>query len=153
MLTSPYQAPPHHPHTHSRDASLFTEAQQTQPGALNCRPLPLYGRTRLYGFMALINDYFHRITVPHRHLTFHQGTTNPIRSVGLQNTPLHGRTRLYSFMALINEISRNTASLPPHTFSGRLTFHRGTTNSTRSIGPQDTHPTWTDKALRLCGLN
>ena len=54
---------------------------------------------------------------------------------------------------LVNEISRNTASLPPHTFSGRLTFHRGTTNSTRSIGPQDTHPTRTDKALRLCGLN
>ena len=31
-----------------------------------------------------------------------------------------------------------TASPPPHTFSGRLTFHRGTTNPTRSVGPQDT---------------
>ena len=46
-----------------------------------------------------------------------------------------------------------TTSLHPHTFLGRLTLHRGTTNSTRSVGLQDTPPIWTDKTLRLFGLN
>ena len=49
MLTSPDQAPTHRPHTHSRDASPFTEAQQTQL-LLDYRTHTLYGWTRLYGF-------------------------------------------------------------------------------------------------------
>ena len=62
------------------------------------------------------SHYFHCI-IPHihilGHLTFHRGTTNPTRSVGLQDTPLYGRTRLYDFMALINEIDRKLPLFSP----------------------------------------
>ena len=94
-LFSPVQAPHHRPTTHPRDALPLTEAQQTQPGPLDLRTQPLYGWTRLYGFMALINEisqkfplYFHqpklRITAPTYilgmpHLSPRHNEPNPVR--------------------------------------------------------------------------
>ena len=69
-LTSPDQAPTHCPHTHSRDSYSFTEAQWTQPSPFDHRTHPLYGRTRLYVFMALWTKFlrnYHSFHRPHTH--------------------------------------------------------------------------------------
>ena len=79
---------------------------------------------------------------------------NEPNNVGPQDTPLYGWTRLYGFMAFLKHRDFSeiptifTASPPPHTFPGHLSFHQGTTNPIWSVRPQET----TDKTLRLMVL-
>ena len=124
MLTSPHKASTHRPHTHFRDSSPFTEAQRTQPSPFDHRTPPLYGRTRLYGFMGLNNDIsqkFPLFSPHHRHHT-HSRDASPFTEV--QRTqpspldhmthPLYGRTRLYCSMGLNNDSSRKFPLFSPH---------------------------------------
>ena len=143
-LFSPHRCP----HTYSLDVSPYTEAQQTQPAPLDYRIRPLYERTRLYGFMALINEISRKFPLfstspPPTHswdpFPFTEAQRTQLGLLDHITHPLNGRTRRYGLnsrkLPLFSPHHR-----PPHTFSGHLTFHQGTTNPIRSVRPQDTHP-------------
>ena len=69
-------SPHYHPHTHSWDASPFTEAQRTQPG-------PLHNRTHPYmdgqDFMALIIEISRKFPLfsPHHRPPAHSRDASP----------------------------------------------------------------------------
>ena len=173
MLTSPDQALPHRPHTQTQDASPFTKVQQTQPSPLDHSTHPLYGRTRLYGFMAFNNEISQKFLLFLQHrcpthifgmppLSLRYNEPNPVRWTTGHTHYIDGQD--YGFiMGLVNEIAQkfplfsplhlhhftSTTSPPLHTVSGCLPLHRGTTNLTQSVRPQYTHPIW---MTRLCGF-
>ena len=121
-LKFPLFSPHHRPRTHYLDTFSFTEARY-QPSLFNHMTHTLYGRTRLYGSMALIYVFSRKFPLfsphhrPHTHslnaFSFTEARYQPSLFNHMTH-PLYGRTRLYGSMALIYEFSRKFPLFSPH---------------------------------------